>query len=123
MIRRNWKAALAAALLSLPLVPATASGDLFYFEAGQGDVVFTLMLIGREDPGAVEVSWKGLSIPQPPNVQRRYYIEFDRARRLAYVRPLRRDGLPWFEMDVSGKRGNVLIGGRRLQGNADWTRQ
>lgn len=50
MIRRNWKAALAAALLSLPLVPANASGDLFYFEAGQGDVVFTLMLIGREDP-------------------------------------------------------------------------
>lgn len=123
MITRTCKAALAAVLLSLPLVPASASGDLFYFEAKQGDVFFMLMLVGREDPGAVSVSWKGASIPQSPNVQRRYYIEFDRAKRQAYVRPLGRDGLPWFEMDVSGTRGNVLIGGRRLQGSADWTVQ
>ncbi len=123
MFRGYWKAALAAMLLSVPLVPASASGDLFYFEAGQGNVVFTLMLVGREDPGAVNVSWKGLSIPQPPDVQRRYYIEFDRARRQAYVRPLGHDGLPWFEMDVSGKHGDVLIDGRRLQGSADWTVQ
>ncbi|MDN8645569.1 hypothetical protein Q0S19_13950 [Stenotrophomonas indicatrix] len=117
------KAALAAALLSLPLAPAVASGDLFYFEAKQGDVFFMLMLVGREDPGSVNVSWKGASIPQYPNMHRRYYVEFDRAKRQAYVRPLSRDGLPWFEMDVSGKSGNVLIDGRRLQGNADWTVQ
>ena len=84
---------------------------------------FMLMLVGREDPGAVSVSWKGALIPPYPNVHRRYYIEFNRAKRQAYVRPLDRDGLPWFEMDVSGKRGYVLIGGRRLQGNADWTVQ
>ncbi|WP_414610474.1 hypothetical protein [Stenotrophomonas geniculata] len=123
MIKGIWKAALAAVLLSLPLAPASASGDLFYFEAKQGDVFFMLMLVGREDPGAVSVSWKGASIPPYPNVHRRYYIEFNRTKRQTYVRPLDRDGLPWFEMDVSGKRGNVLIGGRRLQGNADWTVQ
>ncbi|KRG55054.1 hypothetical protein ARC02_07650 [Stenotrophomonas africana] len=123
MIKGIWKAALAAVLLSLPLAPASASGNLFYFEAKQGDVFFMLMLVGREDPGAVSVSWKGPSIPPYPNVHRRYYIEFNRAKRQAYVRPLDRDGLPWFEMDVSGKRGYVLIGGRRLQGNPDWTLQ
>ncbi|WMJ69078.1 hypothetical protein [Stenotrophomonas sp. 24(2023)] len=114
---------MAAVLLSLPLAPASASGDLFSFEAKQGDVSFMLMLVGREDPGTVSVNWKGASIPQYPNAHRRYYIEFDRAKRQAYVRPLGRDGLPWFEMEVSGKRGNVLIGGLRLQGNADWSVQ
>ncbi|TDB33979.1 hypothetical protein TEP_10105 [Stenotrophomonas sp. TEPEL] len=123
MIKGIWKAALAAVLLSLPLAPAGASGDLFYFEAKQGDVFFMLMLVGREDPGAVSVSWKGASIPPYPNVHRRYYIEFNRAKHQAYVRPHSRDGLPWFEMDVSGERGNVLIGGRRLEGSADWTIQ
>ncbi|MEG0185870.1 MAG: hypothetical protein RR704_20715 [Stenotrophomonas sp.] len=121
--RMWWKICLAALLVSVPVVPAVASGDLFYFEAQHGGVIFTLMLIGREDPGAVSVTWKGRSIPQVPNVQRRYYIEFDRAKRQAYVRPLTRDGLPWFEMDVSGGRGNVLISGQRLQGTADWTIQ
>lgn len=121
--RMWWKTCMAALLVSLPVVPAVASGDLFYFQAQHGGVIFTLMLIGREDPGAVNVSWKGPSIPQVPNVQRRYYIEFNRAKRQAYVRPLTRDGLPWFEMDVSGRRGNVLIGGQRLQGTADWTIQ
>lgn len=67
MIKGIWKAALAAVLLSLPLAPASASGDLFYFEAKQGDVFFMLMLVGREDPGAVSVSWKGPSIPPYPN--------------------------------------------------------
>lgn len=123
MITGIWKAVLAATLLSLPLSPAGASGDLFYFEAKQGDVFFMLMLVGREDPGAVSVNWKGESIPKYPNVHRRYYIEFDRAKRQAYVRPLSRDGLPWFEMDVSGGRGNVLFAGKRLQGTADWTIQ
>lgn len=86
-------------------------------------VLHMLMPVGREDPGAVSVNWKGASIPKYPNVHRRYYIEFDRAKRQAYVRPLSRDGLPWFEMDVSGGRGNVLFAGKRLQGTADWTIQ
>ncbi|CAH0260620.1 hypothetical protein [Stenotrophomonas lactitubi] len=123
MTPRMWKAALVAILLSLPLAPAVASGDLFYFEAKHGKLVFTLMLVGREDPGEVNVSWSGPSAPDAANVRRRYYIEFDRARKRAYVRPLHRDGLPWFEMDVSGGRGNVLFAGKRLQGTADWTIQ
>ncbi|WP_230111150.1 hypothetical protein [Stenotrophomonas lactitubi] len=123
MTPRMWKAALAVVLLSLPLAPAVASGDLFYFEAKHGKLVFFLMLVGREDPGEVNVSWSGPSAPDAANVRRRYYIEFDRARKRAYVRPLSRDGLPWFEMDVSGGRGNVLFAGKRLQGTADWTIQ
>lgn len=95
----------------------------FYFEAQHGEIFFTLMMLGREDPGEVNVSWKGPSIAEVPNVRHRYYIEFNRAKRRAYVRPLTRDGLPWFEMDVSGGRGNVLFAGQRLQGTADWTIQ
>lgn len=121
--RMWWKAHLLVLLVSLPVVPAVASGDLFYFEAKHGEIFFTLMLVGREDPGEVNVSWKGPSIAEVPNVRRRYYIEFNRAKRQAYVRPLTRDGLPWFEMDVSGGRGNVLFAGQRLQGTADWTIQ
>lgn len=121
--RMWWKAHLLALLVSLPVVPAVASGDLFYFEAQHGEIFFTLMMVGREDPGEVNVSWKGPSIAEVPNVRRRYYIEFNRAKRQAYVRPLTRDGLPWFEMDVSGGHGNVLISGQRLQGTADWTIQ
>jgi len=121
---RMWrKAHLLALLVSLPVAPAVASGDLFYFEAQHGEIFFTLMMVGREDPGEVNVSWKGPSIAEVPNVRRRYYIEFNRAKRRAYVRPLTRDSLPWFEMDVSGGRGNVLFAGQRLQGTADWTIQ
>jgi hypothetical protein len=121
--RMWWKAHLLALLVSLPVAPAVASGDLFYFEAQHGEIFFTLMMVGREDPGEVNVSWKGPSIAEVPNVRRRYYIEFNRAKRRAYVRLLTRDGLPWFEMDVSGGRGNVLFAGQRLQGTADWTIQ
>lgn len=48
--RMWWKAHLLALLVSLPVAPAVASGDLFYFEAQHGEIFFTLMMVGREDP-------------------------------------------------------------------------
>lgn len=112
---------IALTLLALmPLTPAVASGDLFYFEASQPGFSFSLMLIGREDPGAVQVSWTGAPAPDVKRGARRYYLEFNRAKRQLYVRPRTRDGLPWFELDVSGDRGDLLFEGRRLQGGASW---
>lgn len=39
---------------------------------------------------------------------RRYYVEFSRAQKRAYIRPLKREGLPWFGMDVLGNKGVLL---------------
>ncbi len=110
----------APALLAFSLLtptPVDASGDLFGFDASQGDFHFSLQMTGREDPGMVQVSSSEFKDYMP---RREYYIEFDRARKHAYIRPRSRDGLPWFEMDVVGDKGVLHYRGRRMEGAADW---
>jgi hypothetical protein len=109
-----------ALLLAAPIAPTVASGDLFQFNATQGDVSFTLMMHGREDIGAIHVVWTGAPAADRNLPYRQYYVEFDRARQRLYVRPRKRDGLPWFELDVVGSQGDVRFLGRRLHGEADW---
>ncbi len=110
----------AFALLSFSLLsptPVGASGDLFGFSASRGEFHFSLQMTGREDPGMVQASSSDFKGYMP---RREYYIELDRARKHAYIRPRRRDGLPWFEMDVVGDKGVLHYQGRRMEGTADW---
>ncbi len=105
-------------LLLLPLTTAIASSDTFHFDVEEDDFGFHLSLFGSDDPGVVQVDWTGAPKPMP---HRRYYIEFNRAKKQMYLRPAQADGLPWFEVDVIGRRGDLLIGNRRFSGSVDWT--
>jgi len=110
----------ATSLLAFSLLnpaPVSASGDLFGFSASQGEFHFSLQMTGRQDPGMVQVSSSDFKGYMP---RRDYYIEFDRARKHAYIRPRTRDGLPWFEMDVVGDKGVLHYQGKRMEGTADW---
>ena len=109
--------ALVAAMLLLSLQPASASTDLFYFDVDDGDFSFNLALIGSEDPGMVQIDWSGAPRPMP---RRQYHVEFNRANKQLYVRPAAADGLPWFEVDVSGNQGTLLFGKRRFTGSVTW---
>jgi hypothetical protein len=95
-----------------------ASGSLFYFEASQGAFHFSLEMAGREDVGYIQISSSDFRGYMP---HRKYYVEFNRAQKRAYVRPRKRDGLPWFEVDVVGNKGMLLYEGRRAEGTANWT--
>jgi hypothetical protein len=107
-------------LVMLCCLPSTlsASGSLFYFEASQGAFHFSLEMTGRQDVGAIQVSSSDFKVYMP---HRKYYVEFNRAQKRAYIRPRKREGLPWFEVDVVGKTGVLLYEGRRMQGTANWT--
>lgn len=105
-------------LILLAPTPVSASGDMFSFSASQGSFHFSLEMTGRQDPGVVQVSSSEFKDYMP---RRAYYVEFDRARKHAYIRPRTRDGLPWFEMDVVGNKGVLHYNGRRMEGTADWT--
>lgn len=110
--------ALVAAMLLLSFQPASASTDLFYFDVEEEDFSFHFSLIGSQDPGLVQVDWSGAPRPMP---RRQYYVEFNRAKKQLYVRPATADGLPWFEVDVTGNRGDLRFGKRRFSGSVNWT--
>lgn len=95
-----------------------ASGSLFRFEASQGAFHFSLEMTGRQDVGYVQVMSSEFKSYM---LHRTYYIEFNRATKRAYIRPRKREGLPWFEVDVVGSRGTLHYEGRRVEGTADWT--
>jgi hypothetical protein len=111
------KALLLALLCCLP-ASINASGSLFYFEASHCAFHFSLEMTGRQDVGAIQVSSSDFKVYMP---HRKYYVEFNRAQKRAYIRPRKREGLPWFEVDVVGKTGVLLYEGRRMQGTANWT--
>ncbi|MGH8038816.1 MAG: hypothetical protein ACREPD_13840 [Stenotrophomonas sp.] len=95
-----------------------ASGSLFRFEASQGAFHFSLEMTGRQDVGYIQIMSSEFKSYLP---HRTYYVEFNRAQKRAYIRPRKRDGLPWFEVDVVGKKGVLHYEGRRVQGTANWT--
>jgi hypothetical protein len=107
-------------LVTLCCLPSTlcASSSLFYFEASQGAFHFSLEVTGSQDVGAIQVTSSDFKVYMP---HRTYYVEFNRAQKRAYIRPRKREGLPWFEVDVVGKTGVLLYEGRRMQGTANWT--
>lgn len=109
---------LVAAIALLPLTPVSASTDLFYFDVEEEDFSFHFSLIGSQDPWLVQVDWSGAPRPMP---RRQYYVEFNRAKKQLYVRPATADGLPWFEVDVTGSHGDLLFGKRRFSGSVNWT--
>lgn len=116
-LRSTISALLLAALCCLPS-PLAASGSLFYFSASQGAFHFSLEMTGGQDVGAIQIMSSEFKSYMP---QRTYYVEFNRAQKRAYIRPHKREGLPWFEVDVVGNTGVLLYEGRRMQGTADWT--
>ncbi|MNB72443.1 hypothetical protein D3C81_681560 [compost metagenome] len=111
-----------AALLALSAMqlPAYATGTQFgfYSDEQKDGFHFLLQIQGRDDDGFIQVQWTGQ--PKDAPLRNSYYVEMNRAQKRLYVRPRKRDGQPWFELDVVGDRGTLLFEGRRLYGKADW---
>lgn len=117
----TYRGPLLGALLLLAVSPqALASGDLFQFttDPSKDGFSFDLLLSGRQDVGLVQVTWTGLKPHWGP--EQPYYIEFDRKAQRFYVRPKLKGRLPFWELDVVGRRGVLLFNGRRMTGTADW---
>lgn len=111
-----------AALLGLttisPSAQATGTQFRFYSDEQKDGFQFFLEIQGRSDDGYIHVDWTG----RPDNSPQRnpYYVEMNRTQKRFYVRPRKRDGQPWFELDVAGESGTLLFQGRRVHGRADW---
>ena len=111
-----------AVVLALGAVslPTQASGTQlsFYSDEQKDGFYFILQIHGRSDDGYVHATWTGKADKAPP--RNPYYVEMNRDQKRFYVRPRKRDGQPWFELDVVGDRGTLLFQGRRIHGTADW---
>ncbi len=111
-----------AVLLALAAIspPAQASGTHFSFYSDEqtDGFHFLLEIQGRSDDGYVHVAWTGKADGAPE--RNPYNVEMNRREKRLYVRPRKRDGQPWFELDVVGDRGTLLFQGRRIHGTADW---
>ncbi|MBK0013281.1 hypothetical protein [Stenotrophomonas sp. S41] len=124
-MKRTWIVAsgfAVAVLLALAAIspPAQASGTHFSFYSDEqtDGFHFLLEIQGRSDDGYIHVVWTGKADGAPE--RNPYYVEMNRREKRLYVRPRKRDGQPWFELDVIGDRGTLLFQGRRIHGTADW---
>jgi len=98
---------------------AVASTDLFSFNAREGSFHFSLQMVGNGDSGYPQVTSSDFKGYMP---HQEYHVTFDRKSRTAFVRPVRPslEGLPWFEMTISGDTGTLVYNGRRIKGEASW---
>lgn len=121
MIRRAMIASVFAALLAAWPVPSSATGDLFSFWAQDGDASYTIQLVGRQDPGMLQVHWPGIP-GEAWHGAGIDYVEFDRpGRRLVLdFKSTDEAALPSFRLTVDGDDGSLETGGRRIIGEADW---
>lgn len=119
---RCLSAAFAALLLALAAAsPVRATGDLFDFFAKEDGEAYSLQLVGREDPGSIQLRWHGLAPKVLPQESRE--LEFDReAQRLVlrFVNPGDPELPPSFVITVNGTDGWFEFDGRRIPGEASW---
>ena len=119
--RCRWASGFVLILAMLAVGPAGATTDLFSFFASENGEYYSLVLAGREDPGAVELAWHGLGRGALQGQAHR--LEFDRERRrmsLEYVNPGDPSRPPSFRIVVTGETGVLEFGGRRIPGEANW---
>jgi len=119
IVASGFAVAVVLALAAISL-PAQASGTQFsfYSDEQKDGFQFSLEIQGRNDDGYIHATWTGKVDKAPP--RNPYYVEMNRDQKRFYVRPRKRDGQPWFELDVVGDRGTLLFQGRRIHGTADW---
>lgn len=119
--RCRWIAGFMLILAMLATGPAWATTDLFSFFASENGEHYSLVLAGREDPGAVELAWHGLGRGVLQGKAHR--LEFDREHRrmrLEYVNPGDPSRPPSFRILVTGETGVLEFGERRIPGEANW---
>lgn len=119
--RRGWFVLPALMLALLAALPAGATTHLFSFSAIEDGERYYLELAGREDPGAVELTWPDLG---PMTLQGpAHRLEFDRDARhllLEYGNPGDPARPPSFRILVTGDMGVLEFEGRRIPGRASW---
>lgn len=121
-VKRRLSAVFAALLLALAAAsPARATGTLFYFLARDDGGAYSLELVGREDPGAVQLRWHGLALKVLPQEGRE--LEFDREEQRLVFRfadPGDSSLPPSFAITVNGADGWLEFDGRKIPGEASW---